>query len=79
MLFRSRGLAKILVATLCMSLLLFFARMILAGFLIGSLVQQLLATLLLIFLAACLYTVVLHWLKLSELTEIVDRVRAKFC
>ncbi|MCX5870404.1 MAG: murein biosynthesis integral membrane protein MurJ [Deltaproteobacteria bacterium] len=74
-----RGLAKILVATLCMSLLLFFARMLLAGFLIGSLVQQLLATLLLIFLAACLYTVVLHWLKLSELTEIVDRIRAKFC
>ena len=73
-----RGLAKILVATFCMSLLLFFARMILAGFLIGSLVQQILATLLLIGLAACLYTVVLHWLKLSELTEIVDRVRAKF-
>jgi putative peptidoglycan lipid II flippase len=74
-----RGLAKILVATLCMSLLLFFARMMLAGLLLGSLVQQLLAVSLTICLAGCLYTVVLHWLKLSELTEIVDRVRAKFC
>ena len=73
-----KGLFKILVATCCMSLLLFLARNILAGFLIGNLLQQLLAVVLLIFLAACMYTVVLHWLKLSELTEIVDRVRAKF-
>jgi len=29
-------------------------------------------------LAACLYTVVLHWLKLPELTEIVSKIRAKF-
>jgi putative peptidoglycan lipid II flippase len=74
-----RGLFKILIATLCMSLLLFFARMMLAGFLTGPLIQQLLATALLIFLAAGLYTVVLHWLKLPELTEIVDKVRTKFC
>lgn len=73
-----RGLFKILIATLCMSLLLFFARMMLAGLLTGSLVQQLLAVLFLICLAAGLYTVVLHWLKLSELTEIVDRVRVRF-
>ncbi len=43
-----------------MSLLLFFARM------------------LLISLAAFIYTVVLHWLKLPELTEIVEKVRARF-
>jgi putative peptidoglycan lipid II flippase len=73
-----RGLFKILIATLCMSLLLFFARMMMAGLLTGSLVQQLLAVLFLICLAAGLYTVVLHWLKLSELTEIVDRVRVRF-
>ncbi|MBU0663181.1 MAG: murein biosynthesis integral membrane protein MurJ [Proteobacteria bacterium] len=74
-----RGLFKILIATCCMSLLLFFVKMMLAGFLVGNLFQQLLAVLLLIVLAAGLYTVVLHWLKLSELTEIVDKVRAKFC
>ncbi len=73
-----RGVSKILIATCCMSLLLFFARMMLAGFLVGNLAQQLLAVLLLIFLAAALYTGVLHWLKLSELTEIVDKVRARF-
>ncbi|MBV5307065.1 MAG: murein biosynthesis integral membrane protein MurJ [Desulfobulbaceae bacterium] len=73
-----RGLLKIFIATLCMSLLLFFARMMLAGLLTGSLVQQLLAVLFLICLAAGLYTVILHWLKLSELTEIVDRVRVRF-
>jgi len=73
-----RGLFKILIATLCMSLLLFFARMMMAGLLTGSLVQQLLAVLFLICLAAGLYTVILHWLKLSELTEIVDRVRVRF-
>jgi putative peptidoglycan lipid II flippase len=72
-----KGLFKILVATCCMSLLLFLARNILAGLLIGNLFQQLLAMVLLIFLAACMYTVVLHWLKLSELTEIVDKIRAK--
>ena len=71
------GLGKILVATCCMSLLLFFARQILAGFLLGGLVQQILATLLLIFLAACVYALVLHCLKLSEMTEIVDKIRAK--
>jgi putative peptidoglycan lipid II flippase len=74
-----RGVSKILIATSCMSLLLFFARMMLAGFLVGNLAQQLLAVLLMISLAAGLYTVVLHWLKLPELTEIVDKVRAKFC
>lgn len=73
-----RGLGKILVATCAMSLLLFFARKILAGFLLGGLAQQILVTLLLIILAACLYALVLHWLKLSELTEIVDKIRAKF-
>jgi len=73
-----RGLFKILIATLCMSLLLFFARMMLASLLTGSLVQQLLAVLFIICLAAGLYTVILHWLKLSELTEIVDRVRVRF-
>jgi len=73
-----RGLFKIFIATFCMSLLLFFARMMLAGLLTGSLVQQLLAVLFLICLAAGLYTVILHWLKLSELTEIVDRVRVRF-
>jgi len=52
--------------------------MMLAGLLTGSLVQQLLAVLFLICLAAGLYTVILHWLKLSELTEIVDRVRVRF-
>jgi hypothetical protein len=60
-----------------MSILLFFARMLLAGFLTGSLLQQLLATALLIFLAAALYAVVLHWLKLPEFTEIVDKIRTK--
>lgn len=74
-----RGVSKILIATSCMSLLLFFARMMLSAFLVGNLAQQLLAVLLLISLAAGLYTVVLHWLKLPELTEIVDKVRAKFC
>jgi len=74
-----RGVSKILIATSCMSLLLFFARMMLAAFLVGNLAQQLLAVLLMISLAAGLYTVVLHWLKLPELTEIVDKVRAKFC
>ncbi|MDO8947355.1 MAG: murein biosynthesis integral membrane protein MurJ [Desulfocapsaceae bacterium] len=74
-----RGVSKILIATSCMSLLLFLARMMLSGFLVGNLAQQLLAVLLLISLAAGLYTVVLHWLKLPELTEIVDKVRAKFC
>ncbi len=74
-----RGLFKILIATLCMSILLFFARMLLASFLTGSLLQQLLATALLIFLAASLYAVVLHWLKLPEFTEIVDKIRTKFC
>lgn len=73
-----RGTAKILIATCCMSLLLFFARMMLATLLVGNLFEQLLAVLLLIFLAAGLYTVVLHWLKLPELTEIVERVRARF-
>ncbi len=72
-----RGLFKILIATLCMSLLLFFARMMLAGFLTGPLIQQLLATALLILLATSLYAVVLHWLKLPELTEIVDKIRTK--
>jgi hypothetical protein len=62
-----------------MSLLLFWARIFLAGFLIGSLAQQLLAVLLLIGLAGCLYAVVLHWLNLPELKAIVDRVRGKFC
>jgi len=74
-----RGVSKILIATSCMSLLLFFARMMLAAFLVGNLAQQLLTVLLLISLAAGLYTVVLHWLKLPELTEIVDKVREKFC
>jgi putative peptidoglycan lipid II flippase len=72
------GVFKILVATFCMSLLLLAARKMLAGFLIGSLIQQLVAVLLLIVLAAGLYTVVLHWLKLPELTEIVSKFRAKF-
>jgi len=72
------GVFKILAATLCMSLLLFAARKMLAGLLLGSLIQQLFAVLLLIFLAACLYAVVLHWLKLPELTEIVARIRIKF-
>ena len=72
------GVFKICLATLCMSLLLLLARKLLAGFLLGNLVQQLIAVLLLIVLAACLYTVVLHWLKLPELTEIVSKIRAKF-
>ncbi|MBU1986388.1 MAG: murein biosynthesis integral membrane protein MurJ, partial [Proteobacteria bacterium] len=42
-----RGLFKILIATCCMSLLLFFVKMMLAGFLVGNLFQQLLAVLLL--------------------------------
>jgi putative peptidoglycan lipid II flippase len=72
------GVFKISIATLCMSLLLLIARKVLAGFLVGNLAQQLVAVLLLIVLAACLYTVVLHWLKLPELTEIVAKIRAKF-
>lgn len=71
------GVFKICIATLCMSLLLLLARKMLAGFLVGNLVQQLVAVLLLIVLAAGLYTVVLHWLKLPELTEIVSKFRAK--
>lgn len=73
-----RGLGKIMVATCCMGLLLFGARQILAGFLVGGLLPQLLATMLLIVLAASVYALVLHWLKLSELTEIVAKIRAKF-
>ncbi len=73
-----KGLGKIVVATAGMSLLLYGARMILAGFLVGNIIQQLLAVALLIFLAACLYAVILHRLKLAELTEITAKIRARF-
>jgi hypothetical protein len=45
----------------------------------GNLLQQLFAVLLLIVLAASVYGLVLHWLKLPELTEIVAKIRTKIC
>jgi putative peptidoglycan lipid II flippase len=73
-----KGLGKILIATAGMSLLLYGARIMLANFLVGNIIQQLLAVALLIFLAVCLYTVILHRLKLRELTEITAKIRARF-
>lgn len=72
------GVFKILVATIGMSLLLFFARGMLAPLLTGGLIGQLFAVLFLVVIGAGLYAVILHWLKLPELTGIVGKVRARF-
>ncbi|MDR3628839.1 MAG: murein biosynthesis integral membrane protein MurJ [Desulfocapsaceae bacterium] len=73
-----QGAAKILAATLCMSLLIIGERSILASWLIGNLLQKSIALFTLIASSALLYCFVLYQLRLPELTEILHKLRAKF-
>ena len=73
-----KGVVKILTATLCMSLLIAGERSVLASWLTGNILQKSIALLSLIISAALLYSSVLYFLRLPELTEIIQKLCAKF-
>ena len=72
-----KGVAKILAATLCMSLLIIGERRVLASWLVGNFLQKSLSLLFLIASAALLYCMVLYLFRLPELTDIIQKLRAK--
>lgn len=73
-----KGCLKIGAATLALSALLLLTRSLLAGWLTGSISQQVVALFLIIFCAAALYTAILDRLGLAELNILTEKVRSKF-
>ncbi|NTW87857.1 MAG: murein biosynthesis integral membrane protein MurJ [Desulfobulbaceae bacterium] len=73
-----KGCLKIGIATLALSALLFLCRSLLAGWFMGTVVQQAAALILVIFSSAALYAVILDKLKLAELTILTEKVRSRF-
>ena len=74
----ARGLGKILVATLAMAGLVWGLRALLASWLEGLIVQQVLALFLIVGGAVLLYAVLLQILRLPEYTLITAKVRQRF-
>ena len=73
-----KGGLKICAATVCMSALLIAARVFFASWFIGNIFQKAGSLLLLITGAALLYCSVLYFLRVPELTDISNKIRAKF-
>jgi putative peptidoglycan lipid II flippase len=73
-----KGVAKICTATLCMSLLLVAAQTLFASWFTGNIFQKITALLILIVSSAVLYGATLYFLKLSELTGIINKLVIKF-
>ncbi|NLZ18534.1 MAG: murein biosynthesis integral membrane protein MurJ [Desulfobulbaceae bacterium] len=73
-----RGLAKIILATLIMAVVVWGMRMLLASWLAGMVLQQLLAVAGIIALAALVYGVALHVLQLPEFTLLYSKFRQRF-
>ena len=72
------GCIKILFATVVMSGIVILVKTLMSGWFAGSLIERLCAVMVSIGVAACVYTILLHLLKLTELSEIIDKVRSKF-
>ncbi len=73
-----KGVAKICIATLFMSLFLFTARATLSAWLTGSLAQKLLAVILIISGAVFLYALCIYLLRLPELIMLTSKMQDKF-
>ena len=73
-----RGLLKIGLATAALTALLWFCLAFFDTWLHGTVVQQGTALFALITSAATLYGVVLHFLKLGEMTVLTEKVLGKF-
>ena len=73
-----KGGLKICAATLCMSALLIAARPFFTSWFTGNIFQKAGSLILLITGAAILYTSVLYFLRLPELTDIINKIRTKF-
>ncbi len=73
-----KGLIKIGIAGTAMTAFLLLGRILLADWLNGTLFQECCSLLLLIISAAGLYGLLLHTLKLEELTALTSKMKAKF-
>ncbi len=73
-----KSLVKIFVASFSIFSFLFFLRPYYNEFLLGNILQQATSLLILIVLAALIYAIVLHTLKLNELNLLTEKVRMKF-
>jgi len=73
-----KALIKIGLSTAVMVLFLITGKAYMGQWLVGSLAQKLTSTLILITMSALFYGVTLHLTKLSELTEITKKIRARF-
>lgn len=72
-----RGLAKISLATLILSVMLLLALPVLSGLMNGNTLQQAIALLAVVLAAVALYGAVIHALKLSEAALIVDKIKSR--
>ena len=73
-----RGLAKILAATLVMSLWLYLGGILGRAWLAGNLLEQIVSTFSLISSAALLYILVLSSLGMPELNDAITKIRNRF-
>jgi putative peptidoglycan lipid II flippase len=71
------GCFKILCATAVMTCVVVAGKSLLSPWLVGTVVQQLCSVFLIIGTAAAIYGILINWMKLSEFSEIVKKVRSK--
>ncbi len=75
----AKGILKICVATMLMSLLVLAARAHFSSWLVGTISQKTISLFSIMLAAGLLYCVTLYLLKLHELTDIIHKIKKRFC